>query len=433
MTPERERRVFLTRQRVETTFPRTDTSEWRVLRFLYHHSGELCSFEEISQAYWDRSFNSPRLTHIRTVCSRLRKMTEGYLHLYPLARFGILLSQTDLEGEPLNLSDIGVSVFCQESGEGKKIIPGLSVLSPEILDNKLVNPNSVLKVLDRLVWGRMETGRPMLMTYIPPVERQVLACLAQGGFWSQSELDQAAGEVRRSVISSKLRRKLALAGMEISFLRSQGWLLRSKGVSGELFSSPVTSKDKVLLDFLLKEPGRLVRFEEIFSWLWGEEFSGIPEERNILAVHLKLIRKRLKEKFPQGDWHLATVEGSDSIILYQGKLGDTVPLPGLCEYRFVPKWLEEKLQPLLEKGLLNDHGVIPRFTPQERLILLRLAKMPDLSLLVEELEALLENEYSELRNPVITLRTVIHRLRRKLQDSGIKIVTNSGLGYSLEA
>ena len=69
--------------------------------------------------------------------------------------------------------------------------------------------------------------------------------------------------------------------------------------------TPMPLKEYVLLEYLLRNPGRVLTRGQLIDHVWGEDYVG---DTKTLDVHIKRIRSKIEEE-PKRPTHLVTVRG----------------------------------------------------------------------------------------------------------------------------
>jgi len=151
-----------------------------------------------------------------------RELKTGLLYTVDGAD-GIVFFSQEPENTP-TLEEIGISPFSQPEEDSQLVVDSLSVLTPAIHENDLINASLVIDLMNRLVVHQQNKGL-ILAPFITPAERALLGCLAQGGFWSAEKLARTTGISPLNQVTEKnkatvkthirnLRQKLALTNQE---------------------------------------------------------------------------------------------------------------------------------------------------------------------------------------------------------------------------
>lgn len=444
-------------------------TEGRLLDFLSLFEGKLCTWNEIPSALWPRSAEPKQSTKTRYL-ENLRSKLEGKGFIYSLWGWGFFFSEENLEGKEITLSDIGVSLFSQGE-DGGRVIPGLSVLTPEIYPNPLIEAEKILKLMNQLVPTSWSEGRVNCFNpYLTSVERKILACLAKGELKSRKELFWATGKTPQAYLDSQyltsLRKKITGEGLGIFTQMGVGYLLAPKPKPDQPFvyqTKPNHSSELVRrINVLRAEPGstmllnpyteRCLRFSiDLLNFLaenpqcwsyqevWEKVFGGnfdYDKEKNQKSLHRYLVtaRKVLKKAAPDENWCLATIRSYPQLILLQAKPGEEVMLPGLYDFSKVSPETRKPLRSLMGKGILKENSttICPSFIPFQALILLKLAETPQIPVSREGLENHLWGE-ERFEKALCRLPDHICKLRKRLKKVKAKarIENYKGQGWAL--
>lgn len=178
------------------------------------------------------------------------------------------------------------------------------------------NPDTDLVVLDVMMPGmdgletceklRQFSNAPVLFLTAKSAERDRVAAYQSGGDdflskpFSQAEL--------MAKIASLLRRYQQYRGKPASVLSIEGLELDFSAHSVKAGGKPVTLTDTeyAILEYLIKNRGKVVTAAELYEAVWGEKF--LSGSGNTVMVHVLNVRRKIEEN-PSKPKILRTVWG----------------------------------------------------------------------------------------------------------------------------
>jgi DNA-binding response OmpR family regulator len=408
----------------------------------------------------------------------IRTKTDGKVPVVTLSNAGVFLPSTPPETLADNvptLPDIGVSPFTDPPEEELMTVPGLSVLSPA------VDSPEIIELMNGLKLVQPSKGEPYLRPEVGPPKRSLIAQLAkEEKVHSREELLAATGVDSPNCLSVHIRGSRGLLnprGFEIYHRRGSGWLLAprppdgenfihleqtgnaeldllerimklqaspettqlispplEKEVGGENVQLPIHSQLSVeLLTYCAERPNQCLDKATVFREVMGSELDYKSNSR-LLTSMLYLSRRILRREAPEENWQLASVINRGKVILYQGKPGDIIRLPGLADLSgFNPK-MAQALSEIIEQGVLQNNSTVkPALTLKETEFLLALAKKHRKLASFSYLARLwADRDFYDSRDKKTkqNIRSLASRLSRKLSEQ-IVIRSIENRGYIL--